>query len=295
VAAQLKVGLMGAAGRGKTTFGRLLYAAFGVGDDVPIVETSDHICALTKLVISWVVAQVTPRRRTGRLFAWVAAIAPRRLTRRLLADLPEMFVAAGCDPFGIPESEYDVLRDLDPRDPHFRALAKALADVARRPKVYTREITAETKSDFRPLMTALNRLVSEVFAVPWLRLNGYPEAQNLWPVIAWMEVDELARRFPQVPLLICSGLRMPGDADGLRDRDGYLIQRQRPVATNGDHLVTEQTYLDPDIIIDGDCTLAELAQFVTWLRGQLTGPNALPAGLAQGHVINIAETIALVA
>ncbi len=279
MAAQPIGGFMGGAARGKSTAGRELFTAAGVPACVRVIETSDHIYALTKLVISWVVAQ-------GQT-VWTDS-----LTRRALWALPGMFVAAGCDPFGIPDSEYNVLRNLSPSDAHWATLAAALAEVAAEPTKFLREITVATKSDFRRLMTALNRLTSEVLAVPWLQRNGWPEARNLWPVIAWQEIDDLAARYPGIPLLICSGLRMPGDADGLRDRNGYLFQRLRPVTTDGDDLETEKQYLTPDYVIDGDCTLEELARFMAWLWSRLHGRNALPAGLAQAEVINIAETLA---
>lgn len=279
MSAQTIFAIGGGAERGKSTLARGILRAANVPDEVPVIETSGHIYPLTKMVISWVI-QPRPQTRT------------RQLMPQLLDALPNMFVQAGCDRFGIPDAAYRVIRELDCEDAHYVALDKAIAGVIRKPKKFRREITVETKSDFRPLMTAINRLLSEVFAVPWLKRNGYPNARNLWSVIGWQEIDDLARQYPDVEALGLSGARMIGDDDGLRDRNGYLLMRRRPITTKGDGLVTEHQYLVPDYVIDGDCTLDELAQFLTWFWSRLQGPDALPAGLAEARVYNVRETLA---
>ncbi|HUD11078.1 MAG TPA: hypothetical protein VMS08_01600 [Candidatus Saccharimonadia bacterium] len=262
------VGFMGGPGQGKSTLGGLIAAAAGLTPAECMRETSDRIFTLTLLLRDWLQKQGRSRDLTD----------PRAVTLAL-EQVPVWFERAGCNLFEIPASVFNPERaSLNAED--IRLLTKVMASFQRNPARFAGDITVETKDVFRPMMTALQGIVSHQ-ALPHLQAHGYPLARNFWPVVAFEELDQLRRKRPGLPLLICSGLRLPGDDDELRRRFGFLLERLRfvPEESREALLRTEVIQLCADYVITGNCTLEELTEFARWLWLRLCGEKPFPSGL----------------
>jgi hypothetical protein len=278
----IMVGFMGSAGQGKSTLGIKLCDAAGVGTEV-MRETSDHIYQLTRLICMWLESQ-----RHGH------DLEDLRSVKQALAQIPVWFEDAGCNIFGIPPDVFDP-GQISSNSDDVALLAKAMRDFQVNPDPYRDEITVDNKSLFRPLMTALQGIVSSQ-VVPWLRSHDHPTATNIWPVIAMEELRQLHQEKPGLPLLICSGLRLPGDDNEIRGSSGYLLERRRfdVVDPSSAGLKTEVVHLDADYVVTGDCTLEELSSFAQWLWAQLSKHQGLVAGGAQRIPLHIERILATV-